>query len=67
MTLSKSWARELMKPVVWEVLADVPHQPLLLNCFRRASSYCYREIDVPSPYVTGCVRVNGVSVQATVY
>ncbi|KAF1330177.1 hypothetical protein FI667_g5407, partial [Globisporangium splendens] len=51
LTLNKAWARELMKPVVWEILAGVPHQPLLLNCFRRASSYCYREIDVPSPNV----------------
>ncbi|GAB9473295.1 hypothetical protein Gpo141_00010449 [Globisporangium polare] len=50
-TLSKSWARELMKPAVWEILASVPFQPLLLNVFRRASSYCYREVDVPSPNV----------------
>lgn len=40
-----------MKPAVWEILASVPFQPLLLNVFRRASSYCYREVDVPSPYV----------------
>lgn len=40
-----------MKPMVWEILADVPYQPLLMNCFRRAGSYIYREIDVPSPYV----------------
>lgn len=39
-----------MKPAVWEILASVPFQPLLLNVFRRASSYCYREVDVPSPY-----------------
>ncbi|GLD93078.1 hypothetical protein PINS_up001670 [Pythium insidiosum] len=50
-TVSKHWARELMRPIVWELLAGVPHDPLLLNCFRRAASYCYREIDVPSPNV----------------
>lgn len=50
--LNRSWARELMKPSVWEILAGVPYQPLLVNIFRRASSYCYREVDAPSPYVS---------------
>ncbi|TMW63336.1 hypothetical protein Poli38472_002277 [Pythium oligandrum] len=51
LTLNKQWARELLKPVVWEILAGMPYQPLLSTCFRRAASYCYREIDVPSPNV----------------
>ncbi|RLN69428.1 hypothetical protein BBJ28_00016539 [Nothophytophthora sp. Chile5] len=41
----------LFVPSVWEISADVPYEPLLINCFRRASSYCYREVDAPSPNV----------------
>ncbi|CAH0516774.1 unnamed protein product [Peronospora belbahrii] len=49
--LSRIWAREMMKPLVWEISAGVPYEPLLINCFRRAASYCYREVDAPSPNV----------------
>lgn len=51
LVLNRQWAQELMRPTVWEILAGVPYQPLLVNCFRRAASYCYRELDVPSPNV----------------
>jgi hypothetical protein len=43
-----------MKPAVWEILAGVPYQPLMVNVFRRAASYCYREVDAPSPYASCC-------------
>jgi hypothetical protein len=49
-SVNRRWAREIMKPAIWEILAGMPYQPLLGNCFRRAASYCYREMDVPSPY-----------------
>ncbi|CAI5727266.1 unnamed protein product [Hyaloperonospora brassicae] len=49
--LNRNWAREMMKPSVWEISAGVPYEPLLINCFRRAANYCYREVDAPSPNV----------------
>ncbi|KAL7995697.1 putative WD40/YVTN repeat-like-containing domain superfamily, WD40-repeat-containing [Plasmopara halstedii] len=49
--LNRNWAREMMKPSVWEISAEVPYEPLLINCFRRAANYCYREVDAPSPNV----------------
>ncbi|KAL4108932.1 hypothetical protein PRIC1_000640 [Phytophthora ramorum] len=49
--LNRNWAREMMKPSVWEISAGVPYEPLLVNCFRRAANYCYREVDAPSPNV----------------
>jgi hypothetical protein len=39
----------MMKPSMWEISAGVPYEPLLVNCFRRAANYCYREVDAPSP------------------
>ncbi len=50
--MSSSWAKALMQPHVWEELADIPKGPsYLASCFRRASSYIYREVDSPVPYV----------------
>ena len=30
--LNRNWAREMMKPSVWEISAGVPYEPLLINC-----------------------------------
>ncbi|EQC30291.1 hypothetical protein SDRG_11868 [Saprolegnia diclina VS20] len=49
--VNKTWSKAVARPQVWEVLAQAPRGPFLASCFRRASSYAYRETDVPAPNV----------------
>ncbi|ETV95249.1 hypothetical protein H310_11155 [Aphanomyces invadans] len=49
--VNSMWTKALMRPAVWEELAQTPKGPILATCFRRAASYIYTEMDVPSPNV----------------
>ncbi|OQR92419.1 hypothetical protein ACHHYP_03714 [Achlya hypogyna] len=49
--VDKTWSKAVARPQLWEVLAHAPRGPFLASCFRRASSYAYRETDVPAPNV----------------
>ncbi|KAF0690386.1 Aste57867_18221 [Aphanomyces stellatus] len=49
--VNSTWTKALMRPLVWEELAQTPKGPFLATCFRRAASYIYTEMDVPSPNV----------------
>ncbi|KAG9414124.1 hypothetical protein AC1031_013333 [Aphanomyces cochlioides] len=49
--VNSAWTKALIRPSLWEELAHTPKGPFLATCFRRAASYIYTEMDVPSPNV----------------
>ncbi|OQR90094.1 hypothetical protein THRCLA_09437 [Thraustotheca clavata] len=57
--VNKTWSKAIARPQLWEYLTGSPRGPFLASCFRRASSYAYREIDVPAPgsppTIRGCL------------